>query len=112
MLVIDDDPDFGDFVEIVLTAHGYRVDKAVTVSGALEALQKATPDVVIADVMLSYTLDGWSVLREMRARPGLRQVPVLLVSAVVRDSEEQLFPNDSGLWDRFLHKPIAPVARW
>ena len=108
VLVIDDDPDFCEFVEIVLTAHGYRVRLASAAPEALACLREATPDVVIADVMLSYALDGWSVLREMRADEQLAHVPVLLVSAVVRGGEEQVFPEGDALWDRFLRKPISP----
>lgn len=108
MLVIDDDPDFCEFVEIVLTAHGYQVRLAGTVPEAQTCLRQATPDVVIADVMLSYALDGWSVLREMRADERLASVPVLLVSAVVRGGEEQVFPEGEALWNHFMRKPISP----
>jgi len=108
VLVIDDDPDFCEFVEIVLTAHGYQVRLASAAPEALTCLRQATPDVVIADVMLSYALDGWSVLREMRADEQLANVPVLLVSAVVRGGDEEVFPEGDDLWDRFLRKPISP----
>ena len=108
VLVIDDDRDFSEFIEIVLTAHGYQVRQAATVAAAFECLQADIPDVIIADAMLSYNLGGWGMLTALRAQESLRRVPVLLVSAVVRAGEEALFPQEASLWDRFMRKPISP----
>lgn len=108
VLVIDDDRDFGEFVEIVLTAHGYQVELAATAAAATARLQVGRPDVIIVDAMLSYNLGGWGVLAEWRKQESLQRTPVLLVSAVVRAGEEELFPKQASLWDRFMRKPISP----
>jgi two-component system, cell cycle sensor histidine kinase and response regulator CckA len=111
ILVIDDDPDFLDFMRIVLTSNGYGVRTATSSREGLEMMREQIPDLVIADVMMSYVLDGWTVTREMRADPQLRCVPVMMVSAVVSDEDDGLFPTDAnGRVDAFMSKPLDPAS--
>jgi CheY-like chemotaxis protein len=111
VLVIDDDPDFLSFVQIVLKANGYDVRTATSSSEGLEMMRRDPPDLVILDVMMSYVLDGWSVSREMRSDPRLRQIPIMLVSAIVSDEEDNLFPKgEKEHVKAFMSKPLDPSA--
>ena len=111
VLVIDDDPDFCDFVRIVLSANGYLVHTAVSAGEGLELMRAERPDLVIVDVMMSYVLDGWAVSREMRFDPQLRDIPVMMVSAVVSSEEDDLLPTgENGRVDAFMSKPLDPSA--
>ncbi|MFO7917537.1 MAG: response regulator [Anaerolineae bacterium] len=109
ILVIDDDPDFLDYVQIILAANDYSILTASNAEEGLALVRTEKPDLVIVDVMMSYTLDGWTVSREMRADPELEDVPVMMVSAVVSDQDEELFPQDRDmLIDDFVRKPLDP----
>jgi two-component system, OmpR family, alkaline phosphatase synthesis response regulator PhoP len=111
VLVIDDDPDFLSFVQIILVANGYAVATASTANEGLEAMRRDPPDLVIADVMISYVLDGWMVTREMRSDPRLREIPLMMVSAIVSDKDDSLFPSlEDSRVDAFMSKPLAPSA--
>lgn len=111
ILVIDDDPDFLDFMRIVLSSNGYCVRTATSSREGLEMMREKVPDLVIADVMMSYVLDGWTVTREMRADPRLCKVPIIMVSAVVSDEDDGLFPADEqGKGDVFMSKPLEPTT--
>lgn len=111
VLVIDDDPDFCDFVRIVLSANGYLVRTAVSAGEGLELMRAERPDLVIVDVMMSYVLDGWTVSREMFYDPKLHDIPVMMVSAVVSSDEDDLLPTgESGRVDAFMSKPLDPAA--
>lgn len=111
VLVIDDDPDFCSYVQIVLAANGYDVRLAASADEGLALMRAQPPSLVIVDLMMSYALDGWTVSREMRADARLRTIPVLVVSAVVNDRDNLLFPNnDYARMDAFLSKPVAPAA--
>lgn len=110
ILVIDDDPDFLDYVQIILTANDYEVVMATNAEEGLAMARQERPDLVIVDVMMSYTLDGWTVSREMHASPDLADVPVMMVSAIVSDQDEELFPSDrETLVDDFMRKPVDPA---
>ncbi|MFP3897091.1 MAG: two-component system response regulator [Anaerolineales bacterium] len=109
ILVIDDDPDFLDYVQIILSANNYRILTAINAEEGLSLVRSERPDLVIVDVMMSYALDGWTVSREMRADPHLQDVPIMMVSAVVSDQDEELFPPDRDvLIDDFVRKPLDP----
>lgn len=111
ILVIDDDPDFLNYVKIVLLANNHIVRTASTTTEGLELMRQQAPDLVILDVMMSYVLDGWSVCREMYFDPTLREIPILLVSAIVSSDDDSLFPNaESCRIDRFLSKPVEPAT--
>ncbi len=110
VLVIDDDPDFIEFVTIVLESAGHTVHTATNAESGIEALQEHIPDLVILDVMMSYELGGWNVSREMSADPELCNIPVLMVSAIVSDSDEDSFPNNGKVrLDAFMRKPLDPA---
>lgn len=110
ILVIDDDPDFLDYVQIILAANDYEVLTATNAKEGLNSVRTERPDLVIIDVMMSYTLDGWTVSREMRTDPELEDVPIMMVSAVVSDQDEDLFPPDRDmLIDDFVRKPLEPT---
>ncbi|MHB0856864.1 MAG: response regulator [Anaerolineae bacterium] len=111
ILVIDDDPDFLAYVQIVLTSNGYQVRTASTAGEGMDMMRQNPPDAVIVDVMMSYVLDGWSVTRDMSFDPLLCQIPVLMVSAIVSQTDDPLFPlNGAARMDAFLSKPVEPTA--
>ncbi len=109
ILVVDDDPDFVDYVRIVLEAHHYRVSAASSAEEAMAQMRAQCPDLVIADVMMSYVLDGWSLGREMREDRELCHVPIVMVSAIISTTDDPLFPDASQVYHNvFLSKPFAP----
>jgi CheY-like chemotaxis protein len=111
ILVIDDDRDFLDFVAIVLRSRGYEVRTATTAAEGLRAMREAAPALVIADVMMSYVLDGWTISREMVEDPALAGIPIMMVSAIVTFEDDDLFPpSERARIDAFMSKPLDPAA--
>jgi CheY-like chemotaxis protein len=111
ILIIDDDPDFLDYLEIILAANGYEVQKATGADQGLALMRACCPALVIVDVMMSYVLDGWAIGREIRDDPALRRVPIIMVSAIVSDTDDPLFPGiDEAHFDAFLSKPVDPAT--
>ena len=110
ILVVDDDPDFVEYTRIVLESQGYQVQTAATAELAFKMMQEDKPDVVLLDVMISYVLDGLNITRQMRDNPKLRDIPVIMISAIVSREEAKLFPTDEYLSvDAFLTKPVDPA---
>ena len=82
VLVVDDEADSRGVLAMLLEMEGYAVQQAGDGLQALEALRGGpAPCVVLLDLMMP-RLDGWGVLREMRAVPALADIPVVLVSGV------------------------------
>ena len=81
ILVIDDDPDSRDLLSRTLEGEGYTV---VTANGGEEGLELArehSPALITLDVMMP-GMDGWAVLKQLKADPDLQHVPVLMITIV------------------------------
>lgn len=110
IIVVDDDPDFVEYTRIVLESQGYEVRTAATTDAALRMMRQDKPDVALLDVMMSYVLDGLNLTREMRDDPELKDVPIIMISAIVSREEAGVFPTDEYLAvDTFLTKPVDPA---
>ena len=102
ILIVEDEPKTGDYLRQGLTEAGFVVDLARNgIDGRHLALTEDY-DLVVLDIMLP-GLDGWSVLRDIRADG--RQMPVLFLTA--RDRvEDRVKGLESGA-DDYLLKPFA-----
>jgi signal transduction histidine kinase/DNA-binding response OmpR family regulator len=79
VLVIDDDAGARDIVERLLRQDGFEVVTAGTGEEGLRLAHALVPSVITLDVMMP-DMDGWSVLRALKADPTLRDVPVVMLS--------------------------------
>lgn len=109
VVVVDDDPDFREFVHIVLETHGYEVHEAEDASAGLALMRAVGPDLVLLDAMMSYELAGVGAIRAIRSDPQLHATPLILISAVLSEDEDRFLPADErSMVNRFLSKPISP----
>src|SRR3954468_17289790 len=79
VLAIDDERAVHEFLERELGAQGYRVVRAVGGRAGLRLARELRPDAITLDIIMP-EMDGWAVLRELKADPDLRGIPVLLVT--------------------------------
>lgn len=109
ILIVDDDPDFREFVHIVLESHGYQVLEAGNAEAGLAMMHEHHPQLVLLDAMMSYELAGVGIIRTVRSDPELDRMPLILISAVLSEDEDRFLPaSERTLVDRFLSKPISP----
>ncbi len=110
VLVVDDDPDFVKVTRKVLEKAGHEVVSASNGAKALQAMRQGRPDVVLLDIMMSYILDGLDVSREMAEDPELKDIPVIMVTALTGVKGTQMFPSDEYIpVDEWLSKPVEPA---
>ena len=110
ILAIDDDVDFLAFARIVLEAGGYRVLAARDAVHGLEIMRQERPDLVLLDIMMSYVLDGLHVIREVRGDPELKNIPIVVISAVLSTDDMPDLPYARpGDCDAFMTKPVEPT---
>jgi signal transduction histidine kinase len=103
VLVADDNPDLREYARRLLAEY-YDVETASDGRAALEAARALRPDLIVSDVMMP-NLDGFGLIRELRADAALRDVPVLLLSA--RAGEEERLEGLSRGADDYLAKPFS-----
>ena len=80
ILAVDDDPDYGELLATVLRGEGYEVISARSGEEALELLAVQGVDCVLLDMMMP-GLGGAETCRRLKASAGIRDIPVLLLSA-------------------------------
>jgi len=104
ILVIEDDPGAVRLLRTYLEGEGYDVEVATSGEAGIAAAKRQAPDAIILDVLLP-GIDGWEVLRRLKADPGLRDLPVVVATVV----DERNVAMSLGAVDYFL-KPIKPEA--
>ena len=89
VLIVDDDPDLVDLLGRMIRSAGRRIKVRGAYGGAegLAAMRARRPDLVLLDLLMP-DVDGYAVLEAMRAEDGLRDVPVVVVTA--RGNEEEV----------------------
>ena len=104
ILVADDNSDMRAYLSRLLTGQGWRVRSVTDGRQALDAVHREPPDLVLTDVMMP-VLDGFDLVRRLRADPATRALPVLVLSA--RAGEEASVAGLSLGADDYLVKPFA-----
>lgn len=106
VLVVEDSPMFRRMLSDMLRSLGYaRVLEAFSGQAALELLARERPDLVCLDLTLP-DISGYEVCEHIRATPGLRDVPVLMISARTQ-TMDRAQAEEAGA-SGYLMKPFTP----
>jgi PAS domain S-box-containing protein len=104
---VNDAPDQLELMAALLAKSGYSVLTASNGQEGLEVARSRQPDLIISDISMPVT-DGIEMCRLVRARRELGLTPILLVSAVRKDSESVVEALRAGA-DDFLEAPYDPM---
>jgi PAS domain S-box-containing protein len=103
ILVADDNADMRQYL-IRLLSERYDVQAVSDGQLALQAVRERSPGLILTDVMMP-NLDGFGLLRELRADPKTRTIPIILLSA--RAGEESRVEGMEQGADDYLIKPFS-----
>ncbi len=106
ILVVDDDQQIVRLVRSYLEQAGMIVMVAYDGETAMHMIKKERPDLVILDIMMPGQ-NGWSITRWLRADSHLADIPILMLTAKVEDTDKI-----SGLEigaDDYMTKPFNPL---
>ncbi|MEN9204945.1 MAG: response regulator [Thermostichales cyanobacterium DRC_bins_46] len=78
-MVVDDDPSVRDLLQRLLTKAGYRVVLVANGQNVLELARQVRPNVITLDVLMP-RVDGWEVLKGLKADPELSKIPVIMLT--------------------------------
>ena len=87
LLIIDDDPDYVDGIKSILEKANYEVDAAYNPKDGFEALESKSYDLLLLDIMMGRGAEGVMVARKINKDPELREIPVLIITALIEDHE-------------------------
>ena len=81
ILVIDDDPEASEIIRRLLVKEGFNAVVAHSGEQGLQLAHEIKPVAITLDVMMP-GMDGWAVLRALKATPDLRTIPVIMLSMI------------------------------
>ena len=114
ILVADDEQECIDFVREALAETPYEVLAARDGEEALSMAREHKPNLIILDVQMPKR-DGFAVFGELRADEALRDIPVIMLTAISERTGVKLSGQDMGEYmgtepDAFVDKPIEPIV--
>lgn len=90
LLLVDDEPQNVQLLVEVFEHAGYKTLSAGSGPEALEVARAQKPDAILLDLMMP-GMDGFEVLRRLRADAEMRHIPVMVITAKYLDPDEQKF---------------------
>jgi DNA-binding response OmpR family regulator len=104
VLIIDDDQGVTDSFARILRLEGHQVRTAATGAAGLQQAEACHPDAIIVDLQMPL-VDGAEFLRQLRARPTLKETPVAIVTGnYFLEDATAVELNELGA--KLLYKPL------
>ena len=104
VLLAEDEPNIAESLKFLLDRAGFEVAVETDGRQALDAALKNPPDVLVLDVMLP-GLDGYEVLRQLRADRRAEKLPVIMLTAKGQQGDRDIALQCGA--DVFIRKPFA-----
>ncbi len=115
ILIIDDDPDIVMAVRLTLENKGYQVESAENSRVGLEKMKQSAPDLIILDVMMDTTTEGFQFAIKLRnPDPSsdykkFKAIPILMLTAIHQTTPLRFGPDEDYLpVELFVEKPVDP----
>ena len=102
ILIADDYDDNRELLRLMLETEGYHIREARNGHEALVAAREEAPAVALIDLSMP-SLDGWGLLREMRADERTRAIPCVAVTAFAAN-QDRVRALEAG-FDAYISKP-------
>ncbi len=103
--MVDDEADLVETLKYRLEASGYEVLTAADGQDGLKKARSEKPDLIILDLMLP-KLDGYRVCRMLKFDEKYKNIPIILFSARVQESDIQMGEEQGA--DAYVTKPFDP----
>lgn len=104
VMIVEDEPHIVESLTFLFTREGFAVTAFDDGDAAFAALGAEAPDLLVLDVMLP-GLNGFELLRRIRATPRIAALPVLMLTAKGQRRDREI--AESAGVDRFMTKPFS-----
>jgi CheY-like chemotaxis protein len=108
ILIIEDSDSIRRMIEALVSTRGHEVTAVPNGAKGLEQAFESTPDVILLDLNLPGSFDGFQVCERIRANPLTRSVPILIISATSDDDAKQRALAAGAT--AYYTKPFSPMA--
>jgi CheY-like chemotaxis protein len=107
ILIVEDQSDIRKLIRMTLECGPYEVHEVDNGDAAIHMVQAFRPDLVLLDVMMPGTLDGYQVCARIKKDPQSSHTPVLMLTARGKDADLQM--GEAVGANGYLTKPFSPL---
>ncbi len=107
ILVVEDQADIRTLIRMTLELGDSEIHEADNGEAGWHMINALRPDLVLLDVMMPGSLDGYQVCQKVKQEPMLRHTPVILLTARGQRSDFEM-GREAGA-DAYLTKPFSPL---
>ncbi|MBA2881499.1 CheY-like chemotaxis protein [Desulfosalsimonas propionicica] len=107
ILVVDDQPEVIELLCEILDPEEYAIQTASNGRQCIERIRRLPPDLIVLDWMMPGDIDGIDVLKTVKSHNGLKNIPVLMLSAKAQETDIST-GLEAGA-DFFFTKPFSPI---
>ena len=115
ILIVDDDLDIIDSLTMILESNGHQVSVKTDTDDLVESIRAASPDLIILDIIFPEDPNaGFAAARELHKNAEVKDIPVLLLSAVNQQSNMSFGFSEADISEDFMpvqgfiEKPVEP----
>jgi len=105
ILVVEDHRPMAGAIESILTMEGYAVSTAANGIEALQVMEEAAPDLIVADILMP-EMDGYAFYQEVQRRPEWRPIFFIFLTSMAEREDIQR-GRELGV-DSYITKPFEP----
>jgi CheY-like chemotaxis protein len=117
ILIVDDDMDIIDSLKMILEANGHQVSVKTDTDDLVETVRQSLPDLIILDIIFPENPNaGFAAARNLHKVEKVKDIPVLLLSAVNQLSKMSFGFSESDISEdfmpvkAFIEKPVEPAV--
>lgn len=106
VVLVEDDATLVDMYTVKFTQEGFDLKIAANGAQGLELVKKELPGIVLLDVIMP-GMDGFAVLKELKADPRTKKIPVILLTNLGQD-EDVRKGRELGAADYIVKASLTP----
>lgn len=104
ILIAEDEPFIVESLDFLLSKEGFTVESVDDGNLVCETIKRSHPDLLILDIMLP-SMNGFDILRRIRATPDIETTPVLVLTAKGQESDRTQMSKLGA--DEYMTKPFS-----
>ncbi|MCE1227853.1 MAG: response regulator [Geobacteraceae bacterium] len=110
VLIVEDNANARKLLRLTLEHYGCTVIEAQDGQEGLEQAVCHPPDIIISDALMP-RMDGFQLIRAVKADPALRAIPFIFYSSTYTGEKEHELALSLGA-EAFINKPVEPAVLW
>lgn len=107
ILIVEDQADIRSLIRMTLEMGDNEIHEAENGDSGWHMVKALRPDLVLLDVMMPGTLDGYQVCQKIRGEPAFRDLPVIMLTARGQQSDFEMGRKVGAT--AYLTKPFSPL---